>query len=79
MQTHHPYAMSEHLSLNLKIEPHAGTHLPRFESARGDEERVEEGAALLFGGGGAEGVEVDELGAEGEDGFVQSLYKTHSK
>lgn len=53
-----------------KIETNADAHRARPECARGHEEGVGEGLALLVGRAGAEQVEIHELRSEGEDRFV---------
>src|SRR5918993_5696570 len=57
----------------LKIEAQTEADAARAERACRDEKRVEKGLPLFCGGCRAECVKVDELGTEGEDGFVKQV------
>jgi hypothetical protein len=62
-----------------KIKTHADAYRAWAERPRRHEEGVDEGAALLGGGVGAEGAEIYKFSAEGVDGLVQNLYRTTLK
>jgi hypothetical protein len=70
------YSYFQHTS---EIKAQSKPDAARAQGSGRHEKAVEEGLLLRRCGGRTQGVEVDEFGTEGEDGFVQILYRTTLK